>query len=400
MLLASNLMPYAKANQSPDGSLAGISDAQEILRLFQNPTNNYDMMSHVKRTASTESLSNTHTKRTAVAVISKGLEYSTTVHLDNSFASRSGVLFANLGVMRFVHDVSHEYGHYRAALNEGAKDIKIKIDGFNRSSFEYQNLTNESPDARFRIMAAGLNQNSLNGLDSYRHSQLETIEYYHDLDKLYSRMYLQLYLSKPAGNENDDHTRMFDIMNEQGHDVTHSEFRRNSTMITFLSPDNWQSIINVGKFLYTGKRNSNPSYLQVKELGISLPSLSHFFTEDGDFVGYRQLFSYGEHGFEFSADHDLDFTHRRADLDRFRIGFTHHKRYLENDLRVSLFAHMTLQRSIIKPRGINLGIEATGRISNNLLFSGLAEVNKNDLMARVNGRGNGLWASIGLKYIF
>ena len=86
------------------------------------------------------------------------------------------------------------------------------------------------------------------------------------------------------------------------------------------------------------------------------------------------------------------------------MGFAHHKRYLENDLTVSPYAHMTFQRSEMKPRGFNLGIETTGRISNNLLFSGLAEINKNDLMARANGRGNGkgngVWASVGLKYLF
>jgi hypothetical protein len=61
---------------------------------------------------------------------------------------------------------------------------------------------------------------------------------------------------------------------------------------------------------------------------------------------------------------------------------------------------MTLQRSSIEPRGINLGIETTGRISNRLFFSGLAEVNNDDLMSRANGRGNGLWASIALSYLF
>ncbi len=86
-----------------------------------------------------------------------------------------------------------------------------------------EDLENDSPDARFRIMAAGLNQNSLNGLDTFRHSQLETTKYYHDLDKIYSRMYVQFYLKKPAGNERDDHTQMFGIMNEMGYDVTHSE---------------------------------------------------------------------------------------------------------------------------------------------------------------------------------
>jgi hypothetical protein len=185
-----------------------------------------------------------------------------------------------------------------------------------------------------------------------------------------------------------------------GYDVTHSEFKQNSTMITFLSPDNWQSILNVGKFLYTGQRASKPPYLQVNKLGIGLPSLSHFFTEDGDFVAYRQFFTYGKEHFELSADHDLDSTHKKAGLNRFRIGLTHHKRFLENNLTVSPYAHMTLERSSIKATGINVGIETTGQISNRLFFSGLAEVNNNDLMSRTNGRGNGVWASVALNYLF
>ena len=94
MLLASNLMPYARANPSPNESLEGISDAQGILRLFQNPINNYDMISDSKRTVLTTSLSNTDTKRTAVTVIGEGLESGTTLNLnlDRSAISRSGIL--------------------------------------------------------------------------------------------------------------------------------------------------------------------------------------------------------------------------------------------------------------------------------------------------------------------
>ncbi len=375
-------------------------DSQEILILFQGPTDDYGMVSDIKRTALTTSLSNTNTKRAAVTVVGEGLEVASTANLNNFSIARSGNVLANLGFMGLAHDASHEYGHYRAAWDEGSRDITINIDRFNRSSFEYENPENDSPDARFRVMAAGLNQNSLNGLDSFRHSQLEMTKYYHDLDKIYSRMYVQLYLRKPAGNLDDDHTQMFGVMNEQGYDVTHSEFRQNSTMITFLSPDNWQSIFNVGKFLYTGQRASKPPYLQVNKLGIGLPSLSHFFTEDGDFVAYRQFFTYGEDRFELSADHDLDATHKKAGLNRFRVGLTQHKRFLENNLTVSPYAHMTLQRSSIKPRGLNLGIETTGRVSDRLSFSGLAEVNNNDLMSRANGRGNGLWASIAFTLIF
>ncbi len=400
MLLAFTLMPYARATPGQDESLAGVSDAQRMSTFVQAPANNDDIMLSVRGTALTTALANTEIKRATVTVIGEGLEGVTTAYRDKGFMPRSGVVLANLGFVASAHDMSHEYGHYRAAWNEGARDITIKIDSFNRSYFEYENLENDSPDARFRIMAAGLNQNSLNGLDAYRHSQLETTKHYHDLDKIYSRMYLHFYLGKRAGNANDDHTQMFEIMNENGYDVTHSEFKQNSTLITFLSPDNWQSMLNIGKFLYTGRSANRSPYLQVKSLGIGLPSLSHFFTEDGDFVAYRQFFAYGKDRFELSADHDLDATHTSAGLNRFRIGFTHHKRYPDTNLTVSPYAHVTLERSSSQARGINLGIEATGPISNRLFLSGLAEVNRDDLMARANGRGNGIWAFMGLSYLF
>jgi len=349
----------------------------------------------------TDTQANTNLKNTGVSLTGEALEHLSQKYLSDTKINRGVEALANLGIIAHLNVLSHEYGHFRTGEQEGAVGGKVDFNLFGRSSYVFDSLKNDNLDSRLKIAVAGLNQNSLNAVDNFKRAQLEDTKYFNDLDKLFSRLHLLQYFNRGCSDPLDDHTQMIDILNKKGYGVSGREFRQNSLLITLLSPDNWQSVSNVGNFVWNGKRTFSPKYMKIgKGVELSMPSLTHCFTENGDYVNVTEFLRHKGRTIEFNFAHDLDFTHEDAGVNKMSFGAKLYDLNLGDRTELKPYASIDVKRSDLDIDGFNIGVDIEQRINDSLSLRATFEYNDNSLLSGVNGRGNGSYATVGLARQF
>jgi len=302
----------------------------------------------------------------------------------------------------FFEVISHEYGHYRAGEKTGAENIHAHI-GFpllERSWCRYGNLNDDSLNGKLERTIGGPNQDSINILNSFTNSQVNKNELYNSVDRIITHLGQNIYLQKSKEGI-DDYKKIERILNEKGYDISLNEMRKNNTALNFLNPTNWRDTYNLLKFLKEGKRDLDNIQIGQGNLKFGLPSLSHFFTVDGELATLTEFIKYKKTPIEFSFSRDLDFTQEKAGVNIIRIGGKLYEVPLTNRVNISPYVNLNFGRSNLNSNGANVGTEIEMKISDNFSLTGKLEYNKDDILeSRIKGKDNGVYATAGIKLFY
>lgn len=378
----------------------------------------------------TNSESNTQLTQTGVELLGETVNYAGKKIEKNIESEPKKVLLRGLETLFYgkasteLQKASHEYGHYRAGEENGAKGVKVNLPSpfslFERGSYSFEYLDGarilESPtegkiflipskkkntDAILKIIQGGPNQTSSNALDSFRKSNLEGEKIYNKIDRLATRasqpIYLSLEYNDGIGNDYKDMVR---FMNSVGQKVSKEQMQKNNIVLNALSLDNWESLYSVWKFLKDGQREFKPLRLKMGEnLEIGAPYLSHFITPDGEYVELTEFIWAGKNKtpIEISLSSDLGFTQEKSNLDNVRAMI---KAYGLNtglkNITISPYGSVNFARTNGKYSGFGCGLEAKVPLKNEWSLNGKIEYNKGDLDATTHGR-DGFYGWIGIS---